>query len=245
MVSFRPFGRMGNFLFMAANCIAYSLRHDLDFSMPYSTNDSYWNPIYLNHLINEEYVQGREDILINEPHYHYIPVPFREEWRGRYIILNGYYQSEKYFKEYRKEILVLFNYKWHIKKDLVSVHVRRGDYLKYPEKHPYYGKEWLEEAMKLFPDKKFKFFSDDIAWCKQNFSERDDCEFSENNDIEADLVEMSCCEHNIISSSTFGWWSAWLNKNENKKVVVPNLWFCEGYMNMETKDVIPESWIKI
>ena len=245
MISFRPFGRCGNFLFMAANCIAYALRHDLDFSMPYQTNDPFWNPLYLQHLINEEYIQGREDILINEPFYHYAPVPFQEQWRGKQIVLNGYYQSHKYFQEYRKEILVLFNYKWELKKDYVSVHVRRGDYLKYPEKHPYVGKDWIENAMNQFKGVKYRFFSDDIAWCKQQFGERDDCEFSEGHDIETDLMEMSCCEHNICSSSTYSWWSMWLNRNENKKVIFPDKWFCDGYMNMNTGDVIPEWCIKL
>lgn len=239
IVSFRPYGRMGNFLFMAANCIAYAMRNNMDFSIPYKTNDGFWNPIYLSHLIHPNYKQGQEDVLINQPFFHYAPIEFKEEWRDKQVILNGYYQSEKWFEDYRTDILFLFNYPYEKKEGYVAVHVRRGDYIFLVHKHPPVTKAWYESAMSMFHGMKFIFYSDDIRWCKDNFGNRSDCEFSSGN-IEQDLIDGSCCEHQIISASTYGWWMAWLNRNEKKKVYIPEKWFTDGWDGLETKDVVPD-----
>lgn len=244
IVSFRPYGRLGNFLFMAANCTAYAMKHGMEFSMPYKTNDNYWNPIYLSHLIHPDYKQGREDILINENGMAFKEIEWEEYWRDKYVILNGYYQSYKYINPYRNEILYLFDIPYE-KKELVSIHVRRGDYVLLRNKHPEVTKQWYEQAMSMFPGKRFKFFSDEIKWCKDNFGDREDCEFSTNVTEWDDLVEISWCEHQVNSSSTFSWWGAWLNQNPEKKIITPKLWFTEGWDNLDTSDIVPEEWIKL
>lgn len=245
MVGVRTYGRMGNFLFQAATCIGYALKHNLEFSLPNTTTSEFWNPIYLQHLVSPKWQQGKEDILINETVHQYQELEFNESWREVQIVLNGYWQTEKYFKDYRKEILYLFDFPYERKDAVVSVHVRRGDYVLLKEKHPPVSKEWYEEAMAEFPGYRFKFFSDDIAWCKSQFGGRTDCEFSTNANEVDDLVEISCCEHNINSSSTFSWWGAWLNQNENKKIITPKDWFTPGWGGADTKDLIPDKWIKL
>ena len=59
-----------------------------------------------------------------------------------------------------------------------------------------------------------------------------------------DLYIMSQCKNNIIANSTFSWWAAWLNKNENKKVIAPKTWFGPK-INHNTSDLIPNNWEKI
>ena len=63
-------------------------------------------------------------------------------------------------------------------------------------------------------------------------------------DVE-DFTMMTMCNHNCISNSSFSWWSAWLNENENKIVVSPSNWFGSAYDNYDTKDLYCEGWIKI
>lgn len=250
MVGTRFYGRCGNVLFQGAHTIAYAMKHGLNFSMPNRTTDPYWNPLYLQHLVDPYWIQGKEDVLVNEKYHQFQEVPFQEEWRDKQIVLNGYWQSEKYFKDYRTLILDLFNFNWE-QKDFVSIHIRRGDYLRLPEKHPPFSIEYMRAATSKFylmGHDKFKVFSDDIAWCKEHF--KDDhysamnIEFSTNTNEVDDLVEMSCGVGHINSSSTFSWWGAWLNRKEDKLIITPRLWFCEGY-SLNTTDIIPGNWLKI
>lgn len=243
MISFRPYGRAGNFFFMAANCIAVALENEEQFSMPYQTNDNFWNALYLQHLVHPDYVQGREDVLINEPEFRYRPIEFNPEWKGKQVILNGYYQSWRYIEKYRKEILWLFDIPYSKKENVVSVHIRRGDYLHLTNKHILPSNEWYEEQMAKFPNYTFKFFSDDIDFCRKSFGHRSDCEFSTNNSEMEDIAEASSCAHNINSSSTFSWWISWLNRNEDKICIFPKLWFVEGY-HLDTTDLLHPNFIK-
>lgn len=76
-------------------------------------------------------------------------------------------------------------------------------------------------------------FSDDIKWCVENIK-NDDNDIYFINNTEKDYYElylMSLCDNNIISNSTFAWWGAYLNKNEDKKVIAPKNWFGTGFKN--------------
>lgn len=244
MVSYRVIGRLGNSHFQAAVSYAYARKHGLEWSVPNWSTHNFHSPLYLEHLIHPDY-DKREDVLINEHGMAYQEIHFIEEWRNKNIVLNGYWQSEKYFSEYRGEIIEKFNYPYQFKDGYVSVHVRRGDYLHLEQKHPPVTVEWYELAMSKFPDKKFIFYSDEISWCKQTFGHRNDCEFSEGKTIEQDLYEASWCEHNICSASTYSWWQMWLNRNPFKIVIFPEKWFQDGWDGHDTSDVLPEWVIKL
>jgi hypothetical protein len=244
MVTFNNAGRMGNWLFEFASSAAYSLRHGMDFTVPSRTQDPHWNPIYCTHLINQNFDDKKEKVHIWENGHHYQELPFEESYRDKNVIIEGYRQSELYFSDFRNEIIYLLDFKWEVKQGIVGVHVRRGDYLHLVNKHPPVTKEWYEQAMSMFPGMRFKFFSDDIRWCREAFGSREDCEFSTNSNEVDDMVELSCCENQIISASTFGWWGAWLNRNPEKKIIIPKLWFQPGY-ELDTKDIVPPEWTKL
>lgn len=236
---------MGNWCFEAATAIAYALKHDLDFTVPSHSENPKWNPVYCLHLVNPKYNPNLEKINLWEGKHSYEELPFDESWRDKNISIEGYRQTAKYFDEYRNEILYLFNFPYNRQDGYVACHVRRGDYVQLRDKHPEVKVEWYEKVMAEFPGYKFKFFSDDIRWCMENFKHRNDCEFSGNSDEVSDLLEMSWCEHQICSPSTFSWWGGWLNRNENKKVIFPTFWFSPGWDGLDTSDIVPPYFIKM
>lgn len=179
--------------------------------------------------------------------------------------LVGYFQCEKYFKEYRNDLLCEFQPKENfsevqinVKKMIeqsssCSIHIRRGDYFTNPEATAVHGLcnyeyfmsalKFLEENKKINPTTKVFIFSDDIEWCRENIVLNYDTFFvaADEERVEMDMWLMSYCQHNIISNSTFSWWGAWLNQNPNKCVVAPKNWFKTGIEN----DIVPDSWIKL
>ena len=174
------------------------------------------------------------------------------------IILNAYFQDVKYID---KDIaLELFAPYESIKKEInklygdlsnyVCVHVRRGDYMNpILQKIGYrtLSKEYVEKILnKYFPNAEVMIVSDDLDWCKQNFI-GDKYHFADkecNNNVEMDLyIQSQCSRGNVISNSTFSWWGAYLNENENAKVVVPFPWYKNDFLEGGNV-IIPDNWIK-
>lgn len=242
MICYLPQGRFGNALFQAAATIALALRNDVEFSMPTETSSHVWSPLILRHLVNPNYIHGNVDVIISESQFHYVELPYNTAWNNLQVQLQGYFQSEKYFLDFKNEVIELFAFPYRFNEGFVSVHLRRTDFIELSMKHPPVSNEWYFEAMALFPNKKFIIFSDDIPYCKQAFAHRNDCFFSEGKTPEQDLIEMANCEHNICSSSTYAWWGMYLNRNEKKKVIFPKLWFMPGWNSEDTKDLLPE-WV--
>ena len=177
--------------------------------------------------------------------------------------LTGDFQSWKFFKNISEEIKTIFEpcstfYKElenSIYKDLlekentVSIHVRRGDYVKNQDQYKMINADYVKSArMKFKKESIFVIFSDDITWCKKNIKMDNSDVFVENQNEVFDLYLMSLMKNNIISNSTFSWWAAYLNKNKNKKVVSPAEWFGpklkkQGYYT--DSDLLLDEWITI
>jgi len=169
-------------------------------------------------------------------------------------IYHGYFQTEKYFTN-RNLILNLFEpsdfvlsnlekYKDILQGNTCAIHVRRGEYSLNPQsKHYTKDMAWYNSAMGIINAEHYIVFSDDIEYARQNFI-GDKFIFVEDKDY-IELFLMSLCKHNIISSSSFSWWGAWLNKNDNKKVIAPAKWFGTIESNYLDIDIVPESWIKL
>jgi len=171
--------------------------------------------------------------------------------------INGFFQSEKYFinnKDYIKESFYINEfvlnkiqntYKDVLDRNTTSIHIRRGDYLKLKNHHPSQNMDYFKNAVELTKQntEKYVVFSDDIEWCKSKF-QGNRFVFIENERDYVELYLMSLCKNNIISNSSFSWWGAWLNSNENKVIISPKKWFGES-IKESYSDIIPENWKQI
>lgn len=135
----------------------------------------------------------------------------------------------------------------------VSLHIRRGNYLK-PSQRPFFGDlcplEYYREAVRqikeLIPNPTFFVFSNDQAWVKQHL-DLPNAVFIDWNTGDRnfrDMQLMSLCKHNIVANSTFSWWAAWLNQNKDKIVITPKKWQHNAGSDFYDK-LVPSQWIKI
>lgn len=166
--------------------------------------------------------------------------------------LDGYWQGEKYFKESADEIHqelqptkdCLDNIHKIISKNSLSMHIRRTDYVNLQEYHPVQPLSYYETALNLLNHSgDIYVFSDDIQWCKENLK-FEKMTFIHNEDPIMDMWMMSACKKNIIANSTFSWWSAWINSNQDKKIICPKNWF-GAKVPYSAKDILDNNWIKI
>ena len=178
------------------------------------------------------------------------------------VYLVGYWQSERYFKKIRFQLLNEFkpkkefstaNSEWISKiasVNSVSLHIRRGDYVSNPQAAKFHGvlsMSYYEKAVSVIKESivnpEFFIFSDDVEWAKSNLKFSYPLHFVEQNsgkDAVFDLALMSACKHNIIANSSFSWWGAWLNSNENKIVIAPKQWFADAAVY--SPDLVPVGW---
>ncbi|KAB0666162.1 alpha-1,2-fucosyltransferase [Oryzomonas japonica] len=181
------------------------------------------------------------------------------------IYLDGYWQSEKYFRDTADVIRNDFRLKEspdganasvlrEIKVcESVSLHFRRGDYVTNSNAAAYHGVlslDYYAAAIEAIGARvaspRFFVFSDDLTWVKHNFKIDFPVTYIDVNGAEKaydDLRLMSACQHHIIANSSFSWWGAWLNKNSKKIVVAPQKWYSATEINSD--DLIPDAWLRI
>jgi hypothetical protein len=181
------------------------------------------------------------------------------------VYLDGYWQTEKYFEDIEEIIKNDFTVKTEpdeknrellnqIKNcNAVAVHIRRGDYVMDPQTESILGscsldyyRRCVEIIAKRISDPHFFVFSDDPKWTKENIEIDFPTTYIYHNGPNKgyeDLRLMSHCKHFIIANSSFSWWGAWLSDNSDKIVVAPKSWFRKEDNN--TKDLIPEGWLRI
>lgn len=159
-----------------------------------------------------------------------------------------YVQNEMHFKEYKEEIRNIFGQD-RKETDMVSLHVRRGDYINNPFYVDLTKTDYYEDAIKMFPNEKFLVFcadrqagSDDTAdmqWCKDHFK-GNRFEFYQGTDEIDDFNTMSGCKSHIIANSSFSWWAAYVSGNTT---VYPADWYADG--EERTKFTPGHNWTRI
>jgi hypothetical protein len=198
-----------------------------------------------------------------EKYYHFDPSILS---RKGSMYLEGYWQSEKYFKDIEESIRKDFSLVSPLSKrdeeilsqmqntNATSLHVRRKDFAHHPELSAFHGvcsPEYYDKAVATIAKRSGSaphlfIFSDDPAWAKENLHFPYPMTHVDHNDASknyADIYLMSQCKHNIIANSSFSWWGAWLNSNPYKIVIAPSRWTNDP--GLDTKDLIPPTWIRI
>lgn len=256
-------GGLGNMMFEIAAMV--SLAHDnndtcgfvnIEPQIAYLNNETNFNP-NMKHAQEYMYLlqQFKCDLPLSYPQqfsvpYHYVPLQYV---KGAFY--DGFFQSEKWFKHNRSKVLnvlkqsseqhqlMLNKYQQVLQlQNRVAIHVRRGDYVTNQQNHNLLGLDYFNAALSHFPNCNYVFFSDDIEWCKQNFTMPNTYFVSDKDYVEIYL--MAEMDHFIISNSSFGWWGAWMSCNESKQVIGPKKWFGPNIQH-NTNDVLPETWIKL
>ena len=177
MIYLNPIGGLGNMFFQIASI--WSLAKDnSDELCLLNINES------INRLINSNnrknapvytYIFNRFNCknghMGNVMHYpfEYVPLEYKREYE--YV---GYFQSEKYFKHRRNEIIELFKPAEEFNNEInkyshlfnnISLHVRRGDYVGSPI-HLTQTTEYYQNALNILPkDMLVLVFYDDLKWC--------------------------------------------------------------------------------
>ena len=262
-------GGLGNMMFQIAACLSFAIDKNTESVFPnlknhldYLNEEKVYNP-------NLDYTQEYTSLNIfknlkcikkdNSLKVYNFPFNYKNiNLESSDVIIDGFFQSEKYFKNNEKFIREAFRidksildkieekYKDILEyKNTTSIHIRRGDYLKLKNYHPSLSMDYFKNAIDLTKQTtdRYVIFSDDIEWCKSKF-QGNKFIFIENEKDYIELYLMSLCNNNIISNSSFSWWGAWLNSNESKIIISPKQWFGE-MIKEDDSDIIPENWKRI
>lgn len=117
----------------------------------------------------------------------------------------------------------------------VSLHIRRGDFLKSDGNFILplsYFLDSLELLQSRYEELSIFVFSDDIDWCKNILSSVDEFSFffvdDTCNELE-DFYLIHKCDSKIISNSTFSWWAAFLGDDFKSLVLYPLTWDLDNF----------------
>ncbi|MDW3094149.1 MAG: alpha-1,2-fucosyltransferase [Gammaproteobacteria bacterium] len=199
-------------------------------------------------------------VIYNQPGFHYDQnfLDYKAP-----TLLQGYFQSEKYFLPVESKIRDIFKLKASISsasqsilKEIksadysVALHVRRGDYVG-SDVHCVCPPQYYSRAIEILKssvskDAKFFVFSDDIGFAKSILPSSKQFYYirgTQDNTCE-DMMLMSACDNFIVANSSFSWWGAWLSGNAEKMVIAPKNWFArESMLVYNCVDLYPDKWM--
>ena len=185
--------------------------------------------------------------------------------RDPHLYLDGYWQSELYFRGLRAALAREFTLAsppdernaallTEIRaSNAVAIHVRRTDYVDHAATHALHGVcsvDYYQRAMAYVRERveapRFFMFSDDPEWVRRNLSAPADTRIVSHNGADRgadDMRLMRECKNFVIANSSFSWWGAWLCLHPNKLVVAPRPWFADP--NEDEGDLVPADWTRM
>ena len=271
-------GGLGNQLFQLFATISYSIANNKPFVFTRQlkldkTRNTYWHN-FLSALYkftsDFSYVKLKP-VVIKESGFVYSKLL---NSNNEHILLDGYFQSEKYFaphKDYIMQLINLEEQKNIVKNKLmkytllelaktVSLHIRRGDYIKLQEYHTLLTYDYYHKALSYISVNTSKPITNVLI-----FYEQPDLPYTKFllNKLQTDFANLECnlittylsdwekllvmslCSHNIIANSSYSWWGAYFNTNPEKIVCYPENWFGPKLRGNDIKDLCPAQWHKL
>jgi hypothetical protein len=202
---------------------------------------------------------GFKKTVLLEPHFHFSSIAYNAP-DDRYLI--GYWQSPLYFGEIEDKLRSDFTFRCPLSEkasqmltrinaeNSICLNVRRGDFV-VNSFHGSYGMEYFGQADEILrgrvTDRHYFVFSDDIEWCVDNIKFASPVTYVTHDYAGPKFADylrlMSACKHFVIPNSSFAWWAVWFNRNDDKIVIAPKLWFQDS--SIDSSDLIPSDWIRI
>jgi hypothetical protein len=250
MITAKLNGGLGNQMFQIATAYSIALDNNdecafnFDNKVVYQGNPArtYKSNLFKN--IKELSNDWEPEFIYKESRLDYDPISYHKN-----MLLEGYFGSDKYFNHHKKEIVDLLGKRRIVRRfdNSVSLHVRRGDYLKFPDIHPTLSMDYYKKALKYIDNQvritNIYVLSDDLGWCRDNFDDRRITFADGLTDYEC-MVLQFLCNHNIIANSSFSWWGSYLNEYSDKIICAPKIWHGEG-LGQTCKDIFCDNWILI
>lgn len=244
MIQPKLFAQLGNQCFMISATIAHALKMGTTYSIPKKTiSPAIWRT-YFTHLLETKSATLH---YYKEKRHCYDPLPEVDS-----LTIEGYFQSEQYFRAYKKEVAEALGFV-HNPEPFVAVHIRRGDYLKYPDQFPVMPMDYYHQAINKMISlgyRNYLIFSDDIPWCIDKFIAFAlydiDIEYSMTKDPLTDMKDIYNAAGFILANSTFSLFPALL-RSDNPMVIAPaeDRWYGPKAKHLETCDLMPERFIKM
>lgn len=198
---------------------------------------------------------GKRGLYYNLDRFYYPSALSNKEKKYTY----GYFQSEKYFEEYKNQIRSELKVKieptekeQRVINDIVNkntnsvgVSIRYGqDYLK--SNLNVCDKEYYYKAMDLMASKLsnpiFYIFSDCIDDIKRDFNFKYPVYYVQGFKDYESLRLLYTCSNFIIANSSFSWWGAYLSDYKEKIVISPSKWYKD---TNEKPDIYYDSMVLI
>ena len=275
-------GRLGNQLFQYAALRAISLENGYECKIPNPASTRWHGQECLLDEFNIEATYlAPEDM---ETLVHRAAEPSHHEYFPKFqnipdnTSIHGFFQSTYYFEKYqaaiRRELTpaahhmnAAAEYLAPLRssgKEIVSVHLRRGDLFEQTAHLNFYGKTdifdkssiygaYLVSALERFKDHNVDFLvftggsrsgddTEDIEWAKRNL-QGENWHVATTNDPIKDLSLIASCDHNIVCHlSTFGWWGAYLNQKAYKITLAPRNYYFDEAPGYERPGFMPKEW---
>lgn len=248
-------GRLGNQIFQFAALKGLANKHKYHFMIP-TENHQLLECFTLASLDESNFSINKVDQRVHERFFHWDELLFNECPDN--VDLLGYFQSEKYFSHISNELRLDLTFKADIletafkflenitQKPVISLHIRRTDYVNHPRHGGCCTNEYYENALSLFDNTiPVVIVSDDPSWIKTQNLFRSDRFIVSHNSPFVDLCIMSLCDYHIIANSSFSWWGSWLSCSE--KTIAPQKWFTSdaGINNWNDIYCYNRNWIII